>query len=113
MPIESYREVEPAPVTMTGAKDVTMRVVIGPKQGAPNFIMRVFEMRPGGHSPRHRHDYEHEIFVHRGTGEIFCDGKTYPVEPGHYAFIAPNLEHQVLNTGQEPLLFVCLIPNIE
>jgi quercetin dioxygenase-like cupin family protein len=95
------------------AKGVVMRVVIGPDQGATNFTMRVFEVAPGGHTPRHHHDFEHEIFVHSGQGEIFYEGKETPVGPGHVAYLAPNAEHQLRNTGDAPFVFVCVIPNRE
>ena len=33
------------------------RVMIGPQQGAPNFVMRVFDLPPGASSPYHSHDW--------------------------------------------------------
>jgi quercetin dioxygenase-like cupin family protein len=113
MDIRSCLDVEAVPMTTGDAKGVTMRVVVGPEQGAKNFTMRVFEVEPGGHTPRHHHDFEHEIFIHQGTGEIFHEGRTIPVQPGHVAYLAPNTEHQIRNTGKQKLTFVCVIPNRE
>jgi quercetin dioxygenase-like cupin family protein len=90
-----------------------MRVVIGPDQSAPNFIMRVFEIAPGGYSYKHQHDYEHEIFFHAGHGEVVYEDRTVPVGPGAIAFIKPNALHQIRNTGGETLTFICVIPNPE
>jgi quercetin dioxygenase-like cupin family protein len=41
-------------------------VVIGKQDGAQNFSMRVFEIAPGGHTPKHAHPWEHEMFIMRG-----------------------------------------------
>ena len=92
------------------AKGVSGRVIIGKADGAPNFCMRVFELDPGGHSPRHIHDWEHEIFFHAGTGEVLNDGSWTPVSAGSAAFVPGGTDHQIRNTGDEKLVFVCLIP---
>lgn len=105
-----YRDIEPRPVEDPAAKGATMRVAIGPDDGAPNFVMRVFTVEPGGHSPRHTHPYEHEVFFHAGQGELFCEGETRPIGPGHAAFVPPDALHQFRNTGPEPLVFVCVVP---
>ncbi len=105
-----YTEVKGKEVEMQDVKDVTMRVAIGPKDGAPNFVMRVFTVKPGGHSPHHTHAFEHETFFHQGTGEVQIEDKTYPLRPGSVAFVPPNVLHQFRNTGDEDLVFICLVP---
>ena len=32
--------------------------------------MRIFEVEPEGYTPRHAHDWEHEILVHSGSGQV-------------------------------------------
>jgi len=105
-----YEEIEARPVEDPAAKGATMRVAIGPDDGAPNFVMRVFTVEPGGHSPRHSHPYEHEVFFHAGRGELFCEGETRPVGPGHVVYVPPDSLHQFRNTGPDPLVFVCVVP---
>lgn len=95
----------------TKARRVAGRVVVGKADGAPNFCMRVFEIGEGGHTPRHSHPWEHEMFYHSGRGELWCDGKWTPVQAGTAAFVPPGAEHQVRNVGAEPLVFVCLVPS--
>lgn len=73
--------------------------------------MRVFEIAAGGNSPRHSHDWEHEVFVHSGEGEFYGNGKWNPVTAGNVVFIPGNEEHQIRNIGTEKLIFVCLIPS--
>jgi len=55
------------------AKGVAGRVIIGQADGASNFCMRRFDLAPGGHTPRHAHVWEHEIFFHAGEGEVLPD----------------------------------------
>jgi quercetin dioxygenase-like cupin family protein len=92
------------------AQGVSGRVVIGKADGADNFCMRVFELDAGGFTPRHRHDWEHEIFFHAGQGEVFQNGGWTPVSAGKVAFIPGNEEHQIRNAGDGTLTFVCLVP---
>lgn len=110
MKIMPYRDIEARPVEDPAAQGATMRVAIGPDDGAPHFVMRVFTLEPGGHSPRHSHSYEHEVFFHAGRGELFCEGTTRPVGPGSVAYVPPGAFHQFLNGGTEPLVFVCVVP---
>ena len=63
MLIKKIDEVKAKAVEMEGAKDVTVRVLFGPADGAPTFAMRVFEVAGGGHTPYHEHPFEHEVNV--------------------------------------------------
>ncbi len=110
MKILNYREAEEKRFDNDAVKGVSGRVVIGKADGAPNFCMRVFELEKGGFTPRHAHDWEHEIFFHSGKGQVFNEGKWVPVAAGSAAFIPGNKIHQIRNDGEEQLVFVCLIP---
>ncbi len=72
--------------------------------------MRVFEIAPGGHTPKHAHDWEHEMFVHSGAGEVYGNGQWQPMNAGKVLFIPANEEHQMRNTGKDLLVVVCLVP---
>ena len=110
MKIKEYTEAKPTLFDSDIAKGVAARVVIGRADGASNFWMRVFEIAPGGYTPRHAHDWEHEMFVHAGAGEIYCQGQWLPLAAGKAVFVPGQEEHQMRNVGQEPLVVVCLIP---
>ena len=94
----------------TEAEGVSLRVVIGEKEGAPNFVMRVVDLQPGASSPRHSHDWEHEVFVLSGKGRVYGGGEEVTLSPGYTVFVPPMEEHQFSNVGDEILRFVCLIP---
>ena len=89
---------------------VTMRVVIGPEQGAPYFNMRVFEVQPGYATPYHSHWWEHEVFVLSGKGVIRTEQGDLPVRYGSTILIPGGEMHQFQNTGDELLRFICLVP---
>lgn len=101
-------------VTMDGAKDTEYKVVVGKREGAENFIMRIFKIQPGGHSPLHSHEWEHENYFLKGSGEIRnSKGESIKVKSGDVAFIPPFEEHQYFNNGSEILEFICLIPVVD
>lgn len=105
-----YTEAEATRYNNEKVQGVAARVVIGKADGAENFCMRVFEIASGGNTPKHTHDWEHEMFIHAGTGEIFCNGAWNAVQPGSVAFIPSGAEHQIRNAGAETLVVVCLVP---
>ena len=110
MKIRHYSEAETHLFDSPAAKGVTGRVAIGRSDGAPNFCMRVFELSEGGFSPRHAHAWEHQILIHAGQGEVYCQGRWVSVTPGFTIFIPGNEEHQLRNAGKAPLVFACIIP---
>ena len=111
MRIKNHEEVQSNEVTMEGAAGCRVRWLIGEGDKAPNFAMREFEVAPGGHTPKHVHDYEHEVYVLAGKGKIVDGDKELPLAAGDVVFVAPNDIHQFRNTGTEPMRFLCLIPN--
>jgi len=109
MKIIKYCDVPPTHFDNEKAKGVDGRVVIGQADGAP-FTMRVFEIEAGGHTPFHIHAWEHEMFFHMGNGQLYSDGHWNNVSAGSVVFVPSQAEHQIRNTGHEPLVLVCLVP---
>jgi len=96
----------------TAGMQATVRWLIAEKEGAPNFAMRVIEIKRRGEKiPLHRHDYEHEIFFIEGRGNVLSPNGPRPVAYGNFVYVAPNEEHGFENTGEKPLRFICVIPN--
>ena len=106
MKVCNYLDIEPTPER----PGVMKRDVITAGDGAPNFCMRVFEVEPGSSSPSHSHPWEHEVFVFSGQGVAVGDKGETQIAKGSVIFIAPNEHHCLINKGNEPLRFVCLIP---
>ncbi|MBN1295490.1 cupin domain-containing protein [bacterium] len=89
---------------------VTMRLVIGPEQGAPHFNMRIFDVQPGAATPHHDHWWEHEVYILAGQGVVRDEHGEKPIAPGMAVFVPGGERHQFVNTGAEPLRFMCLVP---
>lgn len=98
------------PMTMPGAEGVSMQLLCGPADGCPTFAMRKFVVAPGGCTPKHQHDYEHEVLIVAGHGLAFGNGKENPIHAGDVLFVPANELHQFRNPSAEPLEFICLVP---
>lgn len=110
MKIMNYKDIEGKSFSGDNVQGVKGRVLIGRADGAKNFCMRLFEISPGGFTPKHSHDWEHEIIVHQGEGAVFKGGEWVPISRGTVVFIPANEEHQMKNVGDDLFAFVCLIP---
>jgi len=106
-PIKAHEQFD---VTMDGAVGTRMRMLVGPSEGAANFHMRHVEVAPGGHTPHHAHDYEHEILILSGEGTAKSERGDRPFKAGDVLYVPPNEKHQFVNGGDSPLMFICLIP---
>jgi quercetin dioxygenase-like cupin family protein len=111
MRVQNYQDVDMKEVEMEGANGCRVRHLVGQVDQAPNFAMRQFEVAPGGHTPKHFHDYEHEVFVLEGEGVVVDGDQEQPLSSGDVVYVAPNDVHQFRNTGDSPMRFLCLIPN--
>ncbi len=92
------------------AKGAVGRVVIGKADGKTSFCMRVFEITPGGHSAKHSHEYEHQVFIHAGQGQVWNGEQWRDISAGSVIFIPGGEEHQLKNTGSDTVVFACVIP---
>lgn len=111
MKLKQVEKVEDIPVTMEGASGCRVRWLVGENDGAPNFAMRQFEVAPGGHTPRHSHPYEHEVYVLEGRGVVVEGDTEHSMKAGDVIYVAPGDIHQFRNTGDAPLRFLCMVPN--
>lgn len=111
MKVVHYQSVPDAEVQMEGAVGCRMRCLVGPEDQAPSFSMRQFEVAVGGHTPKHSHGYEHEVFVLEGAGVVLEGDREHALRAGSVVLVPPNQVHQFRNTGSGPLKFLCLIPH--
>ena len=100
------------PAGEANAAGIAVRWLITQKDGAPNFSMRVIEVEPGGYSPFHNHPWEHEVFILKGSGVLVQENQETPFSEGDVIFIPPSEQHQLKNTAEQMLEFICLIPHL-
>jgi len=111
MKITRLEDCESNVVAMEGASGAFRQVPIGKADGAPNFSARVFTLEPGGHTPHHTHESEHLNYIVNGMG-VAMEGETpREIREGDYILVKPNELHQYRNTGDEPLIFMCVVPS--
>ena len=78
-PVVKHADEVPAePVSEEMATGTTIQWLVG--KWAPTFAMRRFKLLPGAHIRKHRHPWEHEIYVLDGSGRVAIDGRVYEVE---------------------------------
>ncbi|MBO8166108.1 MAG: cupin domain-containing protein [Kosmotoga sp.] len=103
-------EVTPQKFDDATVKGVEKRVLIGRKLGAQNFVMRLFTVVPGGYSPKHSHDWEHEVYIVSGTATVVTPDGDKIAKAGSFVYVPGNVVHQFRNDGTETLKFICVIP---
>jgi quercetin dioxygenase-like cupin family protein len=104
------KEIPAREVTTEGAEHVTIRWLVSKKDGAPGFQMRLFEVGPGGRTPLHTHEWEHEVYILEGTGTLIFEGEEQPFRKGFFAFVPAGRIHSFVNTGKGKLTFLCIVP---
>lgn len=108
--IRNINTVPTSPVQMAGVHGAEMAIMVGREHGAPNFALRHFRVTPGGNTPRHSHDYEHEVFVVEGGGTVLLNGSEQQVKSGDVIYVPANQEHQFKADPKSGLRFLCLVP---
>jgi len=109
MKVFHYQSVETKSADEDASK-LKVRWLITKEMGAPNFVMRLFEMEPKGHSPFHSHPWEHEVFILEGEGLVISQEGGKKFKAGDVVFILPDEKHQFKNNGDKTLRFLCLVP---
>jgi quercetin dioxygenase-like cupin family protein len=82
--------------------------------GAPNFELRKFTIKPGGRIPKHyHHDIEHEQYVLAGNYDVGIGEKVYKVKEGDSLFVPAGTVHWYENKGKADAEFLCIVPKKE
>ena len=112
MNIRSLNKVEKIKANMEGADNVYKQVPISKDDGSPEFSFRVFTIEPGGHTPFHRHPFEHLNYIIEGSGVIVNEsGQEREVKKGDFALVLPDEKHQYKNTSvSESMIMICAVP---
>ena len=97
-------------VKVEGATGCQMAELITSRDGAPTFAMRQFQVEPGGSTPFHAHAWEHEVYILAGSGYLRTVDGPRPFVEGAAILVPPEEQHAFVNSGDDPLRFLCLIP---
>ncbi len=107
---KNIEDIEKKQISGEGIKNVLKQIPVGPDQGWKDHVLRVFTIQPGGHTPRHSHDWEHVNYVIAGEGVLEIEGKSHRLETGRFAVVPPNIEHQYSNDSTRDFVMICIVP---
>lgn len=105
-----WEDVKPEIYGATDISGVLKHVLIGSVEGAPNFVIRYFQVEPGGYSRLESHPHEHGVVILQGSAKVQLNDRLLTLGPLDVIFIAGNDKHQLTNVGEGPLGFICVIP---
>lgn len=94
------------------AERTKIQWLVSKDDGAQNFFMRRITIEPGGKTPRHTHNYEHEVYVLSGQGRVLITDRWHEFKKDFVIYVPPNVEHQFENAGNKNLTFLCIIPSM-
>lgn len=110
MIVSHIDEVKGVEINNEYVKDAIKKVLITPNEGWKGHVMRVFEIGKGGYTPRHTHPWPHINYILEGNGTLHIEGKDYEIKKGSFAYVPAEALHQFMNTGDEKLVFICIVP---
>ncbi|HET7631808.1 MAG TPA: cupin domain-containing protein [Gemmatimonadaceae bacterium] len=108
-PFVSAADALPANPVKAGTA-ASMQVLVGPETGAPNFVLRRFQMGAGGGMPLHTNQVEHEQYVLRGRARVRIGDAVHEVSPDTTLYIPAGVAHSYQVT-EAPFEFLCVVPN--
>ncbi len=95
---------------VTAGSLTQVQVLIGEKDGVPNFALRRFTMGEGGGMLLHTNTVEHEQYVLRGRGRVAIGEKVYEVQAEDVLYIPAGAPHSY-EVLEAPFEFLCVVPN--
>jgi quercetin dioxygenase-like cupin family protein len=104
----------PSSLAMRAARAQMAKSSSALKKGASHFVFRYFRVEPGGYSTlRDRHAHEHSVIILQGRAIIHMGENEYEPGPRDAVYISPWEEHRLEAVRDEPMGFLCVIPNKE
>jgi quercetin dioxygenase-like cupin family protein len=96
---------------LKGARATRIQVLVGPDDGAPNFVMRRILMdKVGSGMPAHTNAVEHEQYVLQGRARVGIAGEEYEVSADDSVYIPAGTPHWY-DVIDAPFEFLCIVPN--
>lgn len=109
--IKHIDQIDKKQISGDGIKDVLKQVPVGLPEGWKDHILRVFTIQPGGHTPKHQHDWEHINYVISGVGTLEINGAKHELETGSFAVVPSNTLHQYSNQSGSDFVMICIVPS--
>lgn len=108
-----WKGVEPGEYKSGGRlpfRDVARHELLRGREAGAAFDLRYFEVGPGGHTSRERHEHAHGIVAARGKGVLTVGETRHEVRPLDVAWVPPGAVHRLENeSATEPFGFFCIV----
>ena len=85
---------------------IVHQTLAGQKDGLKGTEVWMQTIEPGGETPVHYHDCEEVIIILRGSGRASIEGKNTEFGPNTTLIIAPEVVHQIVNSGNEEMFLI-------
>jgi mannose-6-phosphate isomerase-like protein (cupin superfamily) len=85
------------------------RTLAGSTHGLRKLAVWAQRIDAQGATPPHTHDCEEVILIQDGEGILVYEGQEHPFTAGDTIIVPPTVEHQLINTGHEPLTLVAIL----
>ena len=109
--VASVKRVEEVEIqTVSAGTAAQTQVLLGEREGTPNFAMRRFIMGEGGGMPRHTNRVEHEQYVLKGKANVGIGDRVHQVTAGNVLYIPAGIPHYY-EVVEAPFEFLCMVPN--
>jgi quercetin dioxygenase-like cupin family protein len=93
----------------TGLPGISHRTLASGADGLRALSVWSQTIAPGAATPPHRHDCDEVVVVSAGRGELRVDGSVQAFGPDCTIVLPANVEHQIVNSGAEPLSIVAVL----
>ena len=111
-PAPVVRDADAVPAEpVDAAEGMSKAVLLDETDEAPNFALRRFRLAPGASVPAHTNAVEHEQYVLSGEYTVGIGDEEHTVSSGDTLLIPAGVVHWYDNAGDEPGLFLCVVPN--
>lgn len=96
-----------------GSKNASRRLLITEEnEGAKYFVFRYFRVLPGGSSTMlDKHAHDHGVLILHGHCTVKLNDQEFHAGPMDVIYVSPQDVHHFIVEGDEPLGFLCVIPN--
>jgi quercetin dioxygenase-like cupin family protein len=99
-------------VTNFGSQKTTIQWFRKPEEST-HFMLRRFEIDPGGHIGTHAHPEEHQIFIVKGPILLIDkENNEIKVQSDEFVYVPSNESHGYRNPNPFPVVFLCGISKI-
>lgn len=96
--------VDNATIATTGLPGITHRTLASHADGLRSLSVWLQTIEPGAATPPHRHDCDEVVVILSGHGQLHIGGEVQPFGPDQTIVLPAEVDHQIVNSGDQPLL---------